>query len=344
MVSKFHEITRTALLHAVHCGKMRANITRSMAENILIMLAGLVVLGIAAHYLVMASVKLAELLGVSEAFIGLTIVAAGTSAPEIAVSVVAALNGQGSLSVGNVIGSNIFNLGFILGVVAIIAPQHINKKMVYRDGTVLLLSTLLIFVMMWNQFVSFREGVILLVFLVAYNTYLWVKRDIPEVEEETKKGKAKWTDAIVFLVSLIFLIKAADYVVESAVYIAQSFGISEWAIGATIVAAGTSLPEIATSIMATIKRKFDLSVGNVVGSDIFNVLGIIGVSAVIAPLSLNPQNFLFGFADNIVSVGMLVLTILLVLIFMRSGWKISRTEGVILLVISIARMWFEIAV
>lgn len=314
-----------------------------MVENILIMLAALVVLGFSANYLVHASIRLASLLGVSEAFIGLTIVAAGTSAPEIAVSVVAALNGEGALSVGNVIGSNIFNLGFILGLVAIIAPQKISKKMVYRDGTVLLLSTVLILIMLWNQFVSVFEGVILLLCLVAYNSYLWIKRDVPEVEEKSDK-KGKWTDFVIFAVSLFFLVQAADYVVNSAVFIAQAFGVSEWAIGATIVAAGTSLPEIATSLIATMKGRFDLSIGNVVGSDIFNVLGIIGISAVIAPLSLHPQNFMLGFADNIVSVFMLVVTIFLVLFFMRTGWRISRMEGVILLVISVARMWFEIAV
>lgn len=314
----------------------------NILESIGVMVIALLFLGVAAHYLVQASIRIASILGVSEAFIGLTIVAAGTSAPEIAVSVVAALNGEGSLSVGNVIGSNIFNLGFILGLVAVISPQAINKKMVYRDGTVLMLSTILIFAMIWNQFIGLSEGILLLSCLVAYNLFLWLKRDVPELDEKNQQEKGKWTDFVLFAVSLFFLIKSADYVVESAVTIAKNYGISEWAIGATIVAAGTSLPEIATSVMATIKRKFDLSIGNVVGSDIFNVLGIIGVSAVVSPLSLNSKNIIWGYPDNIVSMGMLVFTIVLVLLFMRTGWKISRTEGIILLVISIGRMWFEV--
>lgn len=312
-----------------------------MLTHVLILLAGLVVLGFSAHYLVHAAIKIAMKWKVSEAFIGLTIVAAGTSAPEIAVSVVAALNGQGALSVGNVIGSNIFNLGFILGVVAIIAPQTIPKKLVYRDGMVLLGSTMIILLMLMNQFVSFYEGALLLFLLAGYNLFLWFKKDIPENEEEVE-GKSSWLDYVIFLVSLFFLIKSADYVVESAVYIASVFGLSEWAIGATIVAAGTSLPEVATSVIATLKRKFALSIGNVIGSDIFNTLGIIGVSAVITPLSLEAGGIMFGMPDNIISMILLSATIFLILIFMRTGWVLSRLEGAILLAIAVSRMGFEI--
>jgi cation:H+ antiporter len=313
-----------------------------MIEHIFILIAAMTVLGFSAHYLVHAAIKIAQRLKVSEAFIGLTIVAAGTSAPEIAVSVVAALNGQGALSVGNVIGSNIFNLGFILGLVAVISPQVIPKKMVYRDGVVLFGSTLIVLAMLWNQFVSFWEGALLLFILASYNLYLWFKKDIPETDEEEMESETKWYDYVVFFVSLFFLIKSADYVVESAVFIAQSFGLSEWAIGATIVAAGTSLPEVATSIIATLKKKFALSVGNVIGSDIFNALGIIGVSAVISPLSVQAGSSMFGLPDNIISMLLLSATILLILFFMRTGWKISRFEGFILLTISISRMAFEI--
>lgn len=322
-------------------GTLRWNLKFPMLQHSLVLIAGLIVLGFSAHYLVHAAIKIALKWRVSEAFIGLTIVAAGTSAPEIAVSVLAALDGQGALSVGNVIGSNIFNLGFILGLVAVIAPQKIQHKMVYRDGMVLLGSTLIILLMLSNQFISFYEGALLLFLLATYNLYLWFKKDIPESEEEVE-GKGTWVDYVIFFVSLFFLVKSADYVVESAVAIATSFGLSEWAIGATIVAAGTSLPEIATSVIATLKRKFALSIGNVVGSDIFNTLGIIGVSAAISPLTLEPGNILFGMPDNIISMVLLTGTILLILLFMRTGWVLSRLEGGILLLIAVARMGFEI--
>lgn len=316
-------------------------------EHLLTLLAALVVLGFAAHYMVSAAIRIALHLRVSEAFIGLTIVAAGTSAPEIAVSVLAALDGQGALSVGNVIGSNIFNLGFILGLVALVRPQQIEKKMVYRDGVVLLGSTVMVLFMLWNQAIGRLEGMLLLAALVAYTSYLWVKKDIPSHEEEavdqaqkTKDGRLK--DFFIFLASLAILVKSADFVVEAAVGIATLYGISEWAIGATIVAAGTSLPEVATSLIATLRGKFGLSIGNVVGSDIFNALGIIGVSAVIAPLTLSSGGMMLGLPDNIVSMLLLVATILLVLFFMRTRWALSRTEGAVLLIISVARMGFEV--
>jgi len=302
----------------------------------------LLFIGVFAHFLVSASIRLAKLFRVSEAFIGLTVVAMGTSAPEIAVSVSAALSGQGALSVGNVIGSNIFNLGFILGIVALIAPQKISRKMVYRDGAVLLFSTIIVFIFMLNQFISRWEGGFLLFCLLSYTLFLWKKKDIPDEEEIESERRGNWKDFPIFLVSLFGLIFSADFVVESSVAIAQSFGVSEWAIGATIVAAGTSLPEIATSIIATLRGRFGLSVGNVIGSDIFNVFGIIGVSAFIAPLALNSQNKIFGMPDNLFSVLLLVATIFMTLIFMRTKWRIGRIEGGILLGVAMMRMIFEL--
>ncbi len=311
-----------------------------MLKEILIMIVSLIVLGVAAHYMVNAAIHIAKRFNIPTILIGLTVVAAGTSAPEISVSVIAALNGSGSLSVGNVIGSNIFNLGFILGLIALISPQVIHKKMVYRDGVVLTISTLLVLLFVWNQVVSFVEGLILLLLLVVYNVYLFAKKEAPELDEDELRV-AKWYDFIIFIGGLIVLIVASDYVVEAAKTIAQGFGMSEWAIGVTIVAAGTSLPEIATSVAATMKKKFDLAVGNVVGSDIFNSLGIIGVSAVVAPLNLDSKTQIWGLPDNIFSLILLVATIVLILIFMRTGWKLSRREGALLLVISVARMFFE---
>lgn len=319
----------------------------------LILIASLVVLGISANYLVHSSVKIARIFGISEMLIGLTLVAWGTSAPEVAVSVNAALAGKGALSVGNVIGSNIFNLGFILGIVAIIASQKINKTMVYRDGTVLALSTILVLFFVWDDHVTFLEGATLIALLLGYSAYLFLKREV-HVEELEKleaevdlpdpkiKKENRWLLILIFFASLYVLVKAADITVEAATQIALAFGISEWAIGVTIVAAGTSLPEVATSIIATIKRKFDLSVGNVIGSDIFNALGIIGISAVVAPLNLTTKNTIFGLPDYIFSQILLIATLALILYFMRTRWRLSRTEGIILLVIAIGRMGFEI--
>jgi len=313
-----------------------------MLIQITILVVSLVVLSFAANYLVNSSIKIARKWKVSEMFIGLTIVAMGTSAPEIAVSVFAALKGQGDLSVGNVIGSNIFNFGFILGLVAIITPQIITKKTVYRDGMVLLASTGMILLFMSDMKIAMWEGFMLLATFVGYLTFLVIKKDVTTEEDDGAKAAAK--DYWIFFISLIFLIKSSDFTVSSAVYIAEYFQISAWAIGATIVAAGTSLPEVATSVIATLKKKFGLSVGNVIGSDIFNTFGIIGISSIIAPITLQSKGQIFGIADSLFSVGLLIATILLILYFMRTGWKISRKEGIIIFVIAILRMGFEIYV
>ncbi len=313
-----------------------------MLIQVLILVASLVVLGFSASYLVNSSIKIARKWNVSEMFIGLTIVAMGTSAPEIAVSAFAALKGQGDLSVGNVIGSNIFNLGFILGLVAIIAPQIIPKKMVYRDGVVLLAATGMILLFMSDMKIVVWEGLMLLGALLGYIALLVIKKDVETEEDDGVKATNK--DYLIFLVSLIALVKSSDFTVSSAVFIAEHFQVSAWAIGATIVAAGTSLPEVATSVIATLKKKFGLSVGNVIGSDIFNTFGIIGISSVIAPITLQSKGQILGIADSIFSVGLLIATILLLLVFMRTGWKISRKEGIILFVIAILRMAFEIYV
>jgi cation:H+ antiporter len=312
-----------------------------MALQVLILIVSLTVLGFSANYLVNASIRIARRWHVSELFIGLTIVAMGTSAPEIAVSVAAALKGQGDLSVGNVIGSNIFNLGFILGLVAIMAAQKIDKKTVKRDMPILLVATLLILIFMLDLKIVPLEGAILLLVLVGYLIVLFLKKDISE-NELTRKGN--WRDYVIFLISLVVLVKSSDIAVAAAVNIAEYFKVSAWAIGATIVAAGTSLPEIATSVIATIKKKFGLSIGNVVGSDIFNTFGIIGISSLIKPITLEAKTYILGMADSIFSVLILVLTIIMLMVFMRSGWRLSRREGAIIFTIAILRMVFEIYV
>lgn len=323
-----------------------------MLTEWLILIGSLAVLGVAANYLVNSSVEIARIFKIPEILIGLTLVAWGTSAPEMAVSATAALNGQGALSVGNVIGSNIFNLGFILGIVAIIANQKIQKKMVYRDCLILFISTILVLAFTWDKKVGIWEGIIMLALLLSYAVYLFVKKDFPTEEtveikketeiKETHVGKRKWIHLLIFFASLYVLVKSSEFTVDAATKIALVFGISEWAIGVTIIAAGTSLPEIATSIIATMKRKFDISIGNVVGSDIFNSLGIIGISSVIAPLSLTSHTQILGFPDYTFSQILLVLTLILIIIFMRTGWQLTRREGIFLLIIAIGRMGFEI--
>jgi cation:H+ antiporter len=334
-----------------------------MILALIVLAVGLAVLIFSSNYLVNAAVNIAKFFNVSTMLIGLTIVAFGTSAPELFLSGMAAVEGNGNISVGNVIGSNIFNLGFILGLAAIVSPLKIGKKLWKRDTMFLLFTTILIFVMTRNQYVGFWEGMLLLALLVSYTTYLWIKKDAPEseiqeVEEELKdahkplvqpfhllqllgvllvisafaaKGnegillfqrgyspvmigicvviilggigsmcynkmkpqQTKISDLLfsflILIASLSALIVASEHVINAAVYLAELRGMSEWAIGATIIAMGTSLPELAVTITALLKKDYGLSIGNVIGSDIFNVLGIIGISSIIKPIVLQSK-------------------------------------------------------
>lgn len=313
-----------------------------MISNVIILILSLVFLGFSAKYLVDSAVKIAHRFKLSEMFIGLTLVALGTSAPELVVSVIAAFQGQGDLSVGNVIGSNIFNLGFILGLVALIASQAIPKKVVKRDGMILLAATVLIFFFAFDLRIVLWEGITLLLLLASYLLYLAYKKDLPTEEEEESVEIAKVKDYFIFLASLAILIIASQYTVSSAVFIAEYFKVSAWAIGATIVAAGTSLPELAVSLTATIKGKFGLSIGNVIGSDIFNTLGVIGISSVISPINLQSKTEILGFPDSVFSIMLLILTLILTLVLMRSNWRLGRKEGALLLTMATIRIFFEI--
>ncbi|MFA6369934.1 MAG: sodium:calcium antiporter [Patescibacteria group bacterium] len=311
-----------------------------MLIQVLILIISLAAVVFSANYLVSSSTKIARQWNVSEMFIGLTIVAIGTSAPEISISILAALKGQGDLSVANVIGSNVFNFGFILGLLAIIVPQLIPKKIVYRDSVFLLAVTIIVLVFMADMRIVIWEGLVLLGVLIGYLVFLAIKRDA-FTEASGKKEKVLAKDYLIFLVSLAVLIKSSDFTVSSAVYIAEYFKISAWAIGATVVAAGTSLPELATSIIALMKKKFALSVGNVIGSSIFNTLGVIGFSSFIAPITLYSKGYILGVADLMFSAVLLVAMILLLIIFMRTGWKLSRREGVVLFFLAILWLVFE---
>lgn len=311
-----------------------------MLIQVLILIISLAAVVFSANYLVSSSTKIARQWNVSEMFIGLTIVAIGTSAPEISISILAALKGQGDLSVANVIGSNVFNLGFILGLLAIIVPQLIPKKIVYRDSVFLLAVTIIVLVFMADMRIVIWEGLVLLGALISYLVFLAFKRDA-FTEAGGKKEKVLVKDYLIFLVSLAVLIKSSDFTVSSAVYIAEYFKISAWAIGATVIAAGTSLPELATSIVALMKKKFALSVGNVIGSSIFNTLGVIGFSSFIAPITLYSKGYILGVADLMFSAVLLVAMILLLIIFMRTGWKLSRREGVVLFFLAILWLVFE---
>ncbi|MDA3900582.1 MAG: calcium/sodium antiporter [Spirochaetes bacterium] len=300
-------------------------------QQLLILALSIVFLWFGANYLVESAEKIANRFGVSQLVIGLTIVAFGTSAPEFAVTVSAALKGQSSISVGNVVGSNIFNLGFILGLVALFHPVASSRKLIYRDGFFMTASSiiLLIFFYTGDYTLSRIEAVCLFILLIVYLSVLFIKKEAIESDELITKT-ARWYDFLITPISIIVIATGGQLLVSSSESIARMFGISEWVIAVTIVAAGTSAPELVTSLAAAIKGKHDISAGNLVGSNIFNILGVLGVAGAINPLVIEKTSFF--------SLIMLITMIVTALIFLRTGWKVSRKEGVALILCGLA-LW-----
>jgi cation:H+ antiporter len=261
--------------------------------DLLTFFAGLAALVIGAEFLVRGASRLALSMGISPLVVGLTVVAMGTSAPEMAVSVDAALSGSVDVAVGNVVGSNIFNVLFILGVSALIVPLAVHAQIVRQEVPIMIAATLLFIVMALDGRISFGEAVVLLAALLAYTAFLIVqsRRASRETLDEFASEippPASWdkhwsVQILAVLGGLALLILGADLLVGAATSFARAMGVSDLVIGLTIVAAGTSLPEVAASLMAALRGERDIAVGNVVGSNIFNLLGCLGFAGVVAP-------------------------------------------------------------
>lgn len=265
--------------------------------SFLMFVGGLVALVAGASLLVRGASLLALRLGLSPLLVGLTVVAFGTSAPEMAVSAGAVLSGQGGLAIGNAVGSNIFNVLFILGVAALITPLTVHRQIIRQEAPIMIGSSLLLAVLCMNGTLDLLDGLLLLGLLVAYTVFLVRQsRAEPSVAgpDEFKDalppaGPGRWDSKLPGQILLIvgglaLLVLGSEGLVRAAVSFARSLGMSEVVIGLTIVAAGTSLPEVAASLMASLKGERDIAVGNVVGSCVFNILGVVGLSAVLSPL------------------------------------------------------------
>lgn len=296
-------------------------------KDVIIVLVTILVIGKGAAWLVDAAAKVAMHLGISELVVGLTIVAMGTSAPEFGVTILSALRGMGDISVGNIVGSNIFNLGFILGGTAMVHSLKTDKLLIKRDGLFLLFGAILLTGFLWNLTLTKIEGIILFSLLILYVGYLYRKRQALDTELPT--GKIHWRDPLMLLLGMGMVLGGSHFLVESAVNLAKVIGVSEWVIGATIVAAGTSAPEFATSLVAALRGHHELSVGNLIGSDIFNLFGVLGLAGILRNLPVG--------VEARVNLIILVLMVGLVLVFMRTGWVISRREGIILVLIGFVR-------
>jgi len=305
----------------------------------IIVFVSIIMLWKGADWLVDSAAEIAHTLNVSDLIIGLTVVAFGTSAPEFAVTISAAITKQTDISIGNVIGSNIFNLGFILGGTAMIRPISTSKNMFNRDGLFLLIVTALIFFLFFgfdgwtpNDSYTNLEGLLLFLLLIGYVSFLFIKKEPPE---EVNPDKATIMSYLLFFIGLTAIILGGHLMVHHASNIARYLGISDWVIAVTIVAAGTSAPEFATSIAAAVKGRHGIAVGNLIGSDLFNLLGVLGLAGIINESPLNQDIF-----D---SVFILVLMVGLTLLLIRTKWRISRSEGALLVTINLIRWYFDFA-
>lgn len=259
---------------------------------------GLVILTVGAEFLVRGASKVAAAFGVSSLVIGLTVVAYGTSAPELAVSVKSAFEGQSDIAVGNVVGSNIFNVLFILGICALIYPLKVHAQLIRLDVPIMIAVSFLAMFLSLDGGLGRYDGGLLFSLVVIYTVFLIRKSRAEsravkkEFEEEFPPEKLTTTTLLINLgfvaIGIAFLILGAQLLVNSSIQIAQTFGVSELVIGLTIVAAGTSLPEVATSVVATIRGERDIAIGNVVGSNIFNILSVLGMSSLIKPITVSP--------------------------------------------------------
>lgn len=303
---------------------------------ILLFVVGLVFLIIGAEALVRGASRLAAVLGISPLVVGLTVVAFGTSSPELAVSLKAALSDQASIAVGNVVGSNIFNVLFILGLSALIVPLAVSQQLVRLDVPLMIVLSIFVLILSLDESFSRADGLMLVAGLVIYVWFLIYQGRIGSVEvrEEdanesgagnfVERGRGKSIGLV--LGGLVLLVIGSRWLVDGAVSFARYLGVSELVVGLTIVAAGTSLPEIVTSVIAAIRGERDIAVGNVVGSNIFNIMGVLGLASMVAPTGIDVSAAVIRF-----DIPVMIAVALACLPVFFTGGVISRKEGALLL-------------
>lgn len=303
------------------------------------MLAGSIFLYFGAEGLVRGSSSVALRRGITPLVVGLTIVAFGTSSPELVVSVTAAFKDNAAIAIGNVIGSNICNIALILGLAALIRPIKINLKVVKTDIIIMIgITIVLVIMIITGSQLSRIEGGILFAGIIIYTSftlYLAKKEKIAVEDSELKVNKKKWMDIVFIVGGFLILVLGANLFISGAIVVARSLGVSEIIIGLSIVALGTSLPELATSVVAAIRGEGDISIGNIVGSNIFNILCILGVATLLHPIVLTGDNSM-----NIIDLAVMVIVSIILLPLAWSKLEISRLEGAFLLLIYFGYMFY----
>ena len=300
----------------------------------LVLFAGFALLLISGEFLVRGGVSLAGHFKISPMVIGLTIVSFGTSSPELVVSLDAAITGYPDISVGNVVGSNISNIGLVLALTVILAPFVVSRKEILDDIIIMTAVFLLMFIMLYDLRLSRFEGIGLVLLLAVY---LWRSIRNDKKEDSTVPDKIRYSlllSVIIIVFSCIGLVAGADMLVKSASTIASRMGVSDRIISVSIIAVGTSLPELATSFMAAIRKKNDIAIGNVVGSNIFNVLAILGITATINPFSISDAGFK---SDMYWMTGIALL--LIVMVMPSANPKLSRWKGILLALVYLSYIY-----
>lgn len=309
-----------------------------MVLQLLLLVLGFALLVKGADLFVDGAAGIATKFGIPQLVIGLTIVAMGTSAPEAAVSITAAFAGNAEITIGNIVGSNVLNILIILGITALVYPVAVQKSTHIIDIPVVLFATAMLFGLGYDGNISRLDGIIMLVVFAAYLFYLFWDAKRPKKLESAEVQKEETVDeekklslpkALLFTVlGLILIVAGSNFVVKSATFVATALGLSQRFIGLTIVALGTSLPELFTSVTAALKKNSDIAVGNIVGSNIFNILFIVGLSGLIIPVPFDP-----AFRFDTVASGLAAIALLL---FSLPKKRISRISGVVLLLLYVA--------
>ena len=311
-----------------------------MAFNILFCSIGFFLLYYGAEWLVKGSASLAKSLGVTPIVIGLTVVAFGTSAPELVVSVVSSIQNKSMIAVGNVIGSNICNISLILGLSALFQPIMSNRSVIKQDIPIMLLISLYLIILTLDSTIGRIEGATLFTGIILYTFFNYYMSS-----KETRQGSgsesglsaevedigyvaSRYKQIVFIIVGIAGVVSGAQLVVDSAVKIMQVLGVSEKFIGLTIVAFGTSLPELATSVIAALRKQMDISIGNLVGSNVFNILSVIGVASLVRPIPI-PGGFIES--GLVIDYMVMMFTSFLPLVMMRKTSTITRKDGGILL-------------
>jgi cation:H+ antiporter len=305
-------------------------------ETTALFLVGIVLLIVGAEAIVRGASRLAAAIGISPLVIGLTIVAMGTSSPELAVSMQAAVNGSADIALGNVVGSNIFNVLMILGLSAAIAPLVVNQQLIRLDVPLMVGISILTLILAQDGRISRLEGASLVLGLIVYTVFL-IRMSIRESKaiqkkyeqefgEKPKGGGQLLKNLMLVIIGLALLMAGSRWLVAGAVAAAQAMGVSELIIALTVIAAGTSLPEVATSVMATLRGERDIAVGNVIGSNVFNILGILGIASIVSPEGIAVSEPALRFDIPV----MIAVSVACLPVFF-SGYRIARWEGILFL-------------